>query len=128
MRWKVAEARTVILAMCLLAGFVNHVGSRAPSGECQLHHIPLTSLSVPVEYGLLRDPSKAYMAASKAKFPHAVLTASGGCVAGSEVTRAVWACPRCNEAATEWLKKHPKDGSIGWANSSMTTNDKRTPH
>jgi len=106
----VATLSGATLVLSLGSSCVRNVAADRPGGECEVHHVRLETATVPLDYGLPSLPSQSYAAAYEAEFPHAQRSANGGCNVNHFYKWArVRACPRCNKAEEEWIKKHPND-------------------
>jgi len=106
---RLAEAAIAAAALVVATACVRDFAADEPLGVCEVHHVPLTTLIVPLEYGLEPPIGNAFATAFKLEFPHARPYVNGGCVVNHWVTRArVRACLQCNKAHAQWVKEHPR--------------------
>jgi hypothetical protein len=83
---------------------------------CEVHHEPLATQEVRIQYGLIRGSPKVspdYLAARRRYFPHCDDVVLGGCVVRETRARPKGVCPACCTARNRWLRQH----CSGWVES-----------
>jgi hypothetical protein len=100
------------IAVAFLAGCATPPldNTRDQSPECEVHHVGMAKMSVPISYGLPAYSKRtlARFKASTNSFPHADDWVGGGCVVTrhSPKEAIVFVCPDCQRAAQEWEIKY----------------------
>jgi hypothetical protein len=98
-----------IIAVVAMTSCIRNITRYQPADMCEVHHVALQDNIVHLGYGLPAPVSNEYRVAFETQFPHAMLSANGGCSPNLVFKWArVRACPKCNAAEQEWLKTHYK--------------------